>query len=143
DQLIQRFLDLLSHDTLPREGRAEDAGLETYILDLRNSIFIPTIGRKDKIGLSDDELRAARRHEKVDVIGHNTPIRQESPTVNAGSKSQPLGVSGLYGTQKQTIVLADKDLNIRYFERTLFDEHSNPIPLGKGDIDITFKIEKT
>ncbi|EXJ93894.1 hypothetical protein A1O1_02287 [Capronia coronata CBS 617.96] len=149
EQLVQRFLALLCHDTLPREGRAEDDGLEAYIQDLRETILVPPLGRKDLTGLTDDKLRAARLHEKVevmgeiDVLGYNTPARDPSPAKNQQATAQPLGVSGLYGTQKQTIVLADNSGNVRFFERTLFDEHSNPIPAGKGDVDVTFKIEKT
>lgn len=142
DQLIQRFLDVLSHETLPREGHCEGAGLEAYLQDLRNTIYVPALGRKDMTGLSEEEMRAARLHEKVDIVGHNTPTRNHSPAVNAANKAPVLGVSGLYGTQKQTIVLADKNMNIRYFERTLFDEHSNRIPDGEGDVDVKFSIEK-
>ncbi|KIX02233.1 uncharacterized protein Z518_08172 [Rhinocladiella mackenziei CBS 650.93] len=141
DQLIQRFLDLLSYDTLPREGHDDDAGLEAYIPRLRDSIFVPTLGRKDMTGLTEDEMRTARKHEKIDIIGHNTPIRHHSPPNHVPTQAHPLGVSGLYGTQKQTIVLTDKDMNVRFFERTLFDEDSEPIPPGKGDIDVRFKIE--
>ncbi|KAJ9609803.1 hypothetical protein H2200_006131 [Cladophialophora chaetospira] len=142
DQLVQRFLDVLSHDTLPREGKAGDAGLETYITELRKTILVPPLGRKDLSGLRDDEIAAARKHEKVDVIGHNTPIRAGTPVANGRSRTHQLGVSGVYGTQKQTVVLADKDGNVRFFERTLFDEQSNPIPRGKADVDVKFKIDK-
>lgn len=152
DQLIQRFLSLLSHDTLPREGKADDDGLEAYIRDLRESIYVPPLGRKDMTGLTDDELRAARLHEKVEIVGEvdpvgfSTPARKPSPSNNsqaAQTRAPLLGVSGLYGTQKQTVVLADKNGNVRFFERTLFDEHSNPIPRGEADVDVTFKIEKS
>ncbi|EXJ92194.1 hypothetical protein A1O3_00744 [Capronia epimyces CBS 606.96] len=149
DQLIQRFLALLSHDTLPREGKADEDGLEVYIKDLRDTIYVPPLGRKDMTGLIDDELRSARLNEKVevveevDVVGSSTSAGRPTPTNNPQVKAPGLGVSGIYGTQKQTIVLADKAGNVRFFERTLFDENSNPIPLGKGDIDVTFKIEKS
>jgi uncharacterized protein with NRDE domain len=144
DQLVQHFLALLSYETLPREGHAADAGLEAYIQDLRHTIYVPTLGRKDMTGLSDDEMRAARLHEKVDIVGHNTPIRQPSPAVNGANnnKPYPLGVSGLYATQKQTVILVDKDMKVRFFERTLFDENSHPIPPGKGDVDVRFAIER-
>ncbi|OCT50844.1 DUF833 domain protein [Cladophialophora carrionii] len=141
DQLIQRFLDLLSHETLPREGKADDAGLEAYISDLRHSIYVPPLGRKDMTGLRDDEIAAARKHEKVDIIGHNTPVRTGSPATNGSNRAQQLGISGLYGTQKQSIVLADHQGNVRFFERTLFDEKSNRVPAGKGDVDVRFKIQ--
>lgn len=140
DRLIKRLLDVLSHDTLPRNGGGENGGLETYLSELRNTIYVPALGRKDLTGLKDDEIAAARKHQKVDIVGHNTPIRAGSPSVQPAHPPQ-LGVSGLYGTQKQTVVLADHDGNVRYFERTLFDEHSNAIPIGKGDVDVKFKIE--
>jgi uncharacterized protein with NRDE domain len=146
DQLIQRFLDLLSHETLPREGKPDGAGLEAYIPDLRHTIYVPTIGRREmQTHLPDDEVAAARLHEKVDVVGFNTPVRNNSPSVNVNrsKKARQLGVTGLYGTQKQTVVLADKDFNVRFFERTLFDEDSNAIPPGQGDVDVRFTIEKT
>ena len=140
DQLVARFLDLLSHDTLPRGGNGDDAGLETYIFNLRNTILVPPLGRRNMIGLKDDEIAAARKHEKLDILGHNTPLPLGTPAMNGANKAQQLGVSGIYGTQKQTVVLADKDGNVRFFERTLFDAHSNPIARGKGDVDINFKI---
>ena len=140
DQLVTRFLDLLGHDTLPRGTSEDDGGLEIYLTELRNTIYVPPLGRKDVTGLKDDEIAAARKHVKLDVVGHNTPIRSGSPAVNGASKAQQLGVSGLYGTQKQTVVLADNDGNVRFFERTLFDTHSNPVPIGKGDVDVKFQI---
>lgn len=143
DQLIQRFLEILSLESLPRHDKEDGAGLEAYIPDLRHSIYVPTLGRKDKRDLPrDDEIAAATLPEKVDVVGFNTPVRNPSPAVNAPAPKQ-LGVSGLYGTQKQSVVLVDKDMNVRFFERTLFDADSNPIPPGKGDVDVKFKIEKT
>lgn len=140
NDLIRRLLDLLSHDTLPRDSEEENGGLETYISELRNTIYVPTLGRKDITSLKDDEIAAARKHQKADIVGHNTPIRAGSPSIHPAHPPQ-LGVSGLYGTQKQTVVLADKDGRVRFFERTLFDENSNPVPIGKGDVDVIFKIE--
>jgi len=127
DQLIQRLLDLLSYDTLPRKAGQDDGGLEVYIEELRNTIFVPAIGRKDMSALPEDEMRAAKVKEKVQVLE---------------AKGVELGVSGIYGTQKQTVVLVDKSMNVRFFERTLYDSDSNPIPIGKGDVDVKFKIEQ-
>lgn len=131
DQLIERFLDLLSQDTLRRYD-GENEGLDTYIKELRNTIFVPAIGRKDSGSedLKGDEIAAARREEKAEIMSATTLKAQKK-----------LGVSGLYGTQKQTVVLVDHGLNVRFFERTLFDHNSDPIPKGQGDIDIRFKVE--
>ena len=129
DQLIDRFLQLLSHDTLPRNGSTPDGGLETYVTELRNSIFVPPLGRKSMAGLSEDELRAARDGESVRLFDGQTSF---SP--------QRLGVDGVYATQKQTVVLVDQDDNVRFFERTLFDEKSDLLPPGTGDMDLKFKI---
>ncbi|KAL6249559.1 hypothetical protein RBB50_003412 [Rhinocladiella similis] len=146
DDLIQRLLDLLSHETLPREGKPDDAGLEAYIMDLRHSIYVPTLGRRDGSmqphSVPDDEVAAAKLREKVDLVGFNTPVRNNSPSTMKPVAGQ-LGVSGLYGTQKQTVVLVDKEFNVRFFERTLFDQDSNPIPPGQGDVDVRFKLERS
>lgn len=142
DQLIQRFLQLLSHDTLPRVERGDDTSLETYIPDLRESIFVPALGRRDLGDLPEDEIRAAKKNEKVDLVGHNTPLRDGSPAHPTPTKPRQLGVSGLYGTQKQTVVLADKAGRVRFVERSLYDQNSMPIPLGQGDVDFTFEISK-
>ncbi|KEF58770.1 uncharacterized protein A1O9_03613 [Exophiala aquamarina CBS 119918] len=143
DQLIQRFLQVLSHNTLPQIDEHEHhGGLETYIPVLRNTIFVPPLGCKDSPAPADDVVRAAKPVERVDLIGHNTPIRQESPIPGPSNEPALLGASGLYGTQKQTVVLFDKESHVRFFERTLYDENSDPIPVGEGDIDIKFRVEK-
>ena len=60
DQLIQRLLGLLSTDTLPRTENETEDGLETYTTQLRNTIFVPAIGRKGTPQMPPDELAAAR-----------------------------------------------------------------------------------
>ena len=126
DQLIDGFLQLLSHDTLPRNGALE-GGLEAYMTGLRHTIFVPPLGRRSKAGMTDDEIRAA-------------PSDGETVRVFDGKTS--LGVDGVYATQKQTVVLIDQDDNVRYFERTLFDGNSDMLLPRDGDIDIKFKIDR-
>jgi uncharacterized protein with NRDE domain len=102
DRLVGQFLELLSHDTLTRHKDLEKEGLDAHVLELRNSIFIPPLGRKATDGT----------------------------------------LSGIYGTQKQTVILVDHDDNVRFFERTLYDQNSDPIPRGDGDQDFKFQIRR-
>ena len=120
DGLIERLLAVLSHDTLPRQK--DESGLETYIHLLQHTIFVPAIGQKD---LPADEVAAARKDAEAQIL-----------EVKAGQR--PLGMSGLYGTQKQTVVLVGHEGRIRFFERTLYDNDVNPVPLGCGDRDFDF-----
>jgi uncharacterized protein with NRDE domain len=122
DEFVQRLIKLLSTDTLARIE--EDWGLETYISELRNTVFVPVIGRK--ADLQADEIAAAARKESAIVVPHD---------------AHDLGVTGLYGTQKQTVVLVEHSGNVRFFERTLHDSNGRPVPVGKGDLDFKFKIK--
>jgi uncharacterized protein with NRDE domain len=131
NQLIDRLLDVLSHDTLPRGRSLQDGGLETYITELRNTIFVPPLGRKGMAGLPEDEMRAARDKEKMQVFDGKSAL-----------EPQQLGVDGVYATQKQTVVLVDQEDNVRFFERTLFDEKSDTVPPGVGDVDVKFKLDR-
>jgi uncharacterized protein with NRDE domain len=124
DQLIKRLLGLLSTDTLPRAKDGEDGGLETYIMQLRNTIFVPAVGRKDVSHLPPDSIAAAKTNEKAQVV----------------DEKATLGVSGLYGTQKQTVVLVNHAGKVRYFERTLYDNDVNRIEEGSGNRDFSFAI---
>jgi uncharacterized protein with NRDE domain len=84
DELIQRLLGVLSTDTLPRLETGLEDGLETHINQFRNTIFVPAVGRKDVLDLPPDEIAAARKDEKAQVVNGAEAL---------------LGVSGLYGTQ--------------------------------------------
>lgn len=131
DQLIQRFLKLLSHDSLLREADLAEGGLQTYITQLRNTIFVPPLGRKIMDGLDEEGMRAARAAEKVQIFDGETNYQPRQ-----------LGVDGIYATQKQTVVLVRQDDSVRFVERTLFDEHSKSLPRGASDVDIEFMIER-
>lgn len=126
DQLIQRLLGLLSTDTLPRTENETEDGLETYTTQLRNTIFVPAIGRKGTPQMPPDELAAARNGEKVHVV----------------NGTGELGVSGLYGTQKQTVILVNHAGKVRFFERTLYDNDVQKLSVPDGDRDFTFRIQK-
>ena len=127
DELIMRLLRVLSVDTLPISG--PKGGLETYRDELRKSILIPAIGIMAGTPTPGDDLAAAKSKEKLKLVDAE---RLEPPD---------LGMSGLYGTQKQTVVLVDKRGRIKFFERTLYDNDSKPVPVGQGDVVFEFEIQ--
>lgn len=117
DQLVQRLLKLLSTDTMPRQKENEE--WDMYLNQLRHSIFVPSIGRDH---LEEHKMPA---HEIGDVVKHKA--------VDA--------TSGCYGTQKNIVVLVDREGKAYYLERTLFDGEAKPIGVGDGDKEFEFQIE--
>ncbi|KAK5105182.1 hypothetical protein LTS08_001456 [Lithohypha guttulata] len=150
EALVKAFLELLSDDALSRKGLSAERGVEAHIFELRNSILVPPLGRKDPaeiksqpkdtkdggMDLKGDEVAAARTDEVAKVLGHSG-----TKNVVEDAKKQGLGVSGIYATQKQTVVLVDQHDRVRFVERTLFDESCEPVKEGQGIIDIQFKIQ--
>ncbi|CAG8189380.1 unnamed protein product [Penicillium olsonii] len=122
DVLIDRLLQVLSTDTLPRMSE-ENATIDTYIHHLRKSIFIPVIGAANDI--DQTAVKAAARVE--DTAPANGPVDQSY-------------TCGSYGTQKQTVLLARPDGRVRYFERTLYDNNAQAVPVGQGDHSFEFDI---
>ncbi|KAL1967065.1 hypothetical protein VTN77DRAFT_3589 [Rasamsonia byssochlamydoides] len=114
DGLIRRLLDVLSTDTLPQT--AAKASREVYETLLKNSIFIPVIGDREEAA----EI-TAKSSEQSGVMAY---------------------MHGLYGTQKQTVLLVSDDGRVKYFERTLYDHNAQAIPIGKGDRVFEFMIEQ-
>ncbi|KAK2737871.1 hypothetical protein FQN55_000883 [Onygenales sp. PD_40] len=130
DELVQRFLKLLSIDTLPRlDEVGAEGGLETYINLLRESIFVPVIGDDKEIKRQVDEVCTSKIHEKVEVVA-NRP------------EDHHAYMRGLYGTQTQTVVLVHESGRVKYFERTLYNHRAEEIPLGKGDRTFEFFVEE-
>ncbi|KAH7087987.1 NRDE protein-domain-containing protein [Paraphoma chrysanthemicola] len=117
DQLVQRLLGVLSTDTMPRQKENEE--WDMYLNQLRHSIFVPSIGRDH---LEEHKMPA---HEVGDVVKHKA--------VDA--------TSGCYGTQKNIVMLVDKQGKAYYLERTLFDEDAKPVEKGKGDRVFEYQIE--
>ena len=101
EQIVESLFGLLSTDTLPMPKEGE--GWETSVKQLRNSIFVPRLGAR------------------VKSVGE--------PSASQDPASVPLATatSGLYGTQKQTIVMLDKHGHLFFTEKTLFDEKGKDI----------------
>lgn len=117
DQLVNRLLDMLCTDTMPRQKENEE--WDMYLNQLRHSVFVPSIGRDH---LEEHKMPA---HEVGDVV------KQKAADAT----------SGCYGTQKNIVYLVDKQGKAYFFERTLYDGDAKPIEKGKGDRVFEFQIE--
>ncbi|KAF2225550.1 NRDE protein-domain-containing protein [Elsinoe ampelina] len=117
DELRDRLFDILSVDTLPKRKSGES--WDAYILQLRNSIFIPRIGGEVE-SLTSDQVRAAQSTEKI----AGDPPPQDTNT---------------YATQVQTVILVDHDGNVTFTEKTLY-RHTTASSESQADIK-TFRFQ--
>ena len=125
-ELIEEMMRLLSIDTLPK--RQEGEGWESYVKQLRNSIFIPAIGGDGMDEVPAEDIAAATDDRHVHSIDNKKAPRPAA------------GMSGVYGTQKQTVVLVNHQGKITFVERTLYDEMARPIPNEYRDRVFEFDI---
>ncbi|KAK1053746.1 hypothetical protein LTR74_016140 [Friedmanniomyces endolithicus] len=98
--LIERLFGVLSVDTLPRPKQGED--FQAFTRQLRNSILIPPVGGEAAQSKPADKIAAAD--------GTGTP---DHSGVKVGD--------GVYGTQKQTVLLVGMGGKVTFVERTLHD----------------------
>lgn len=103
ENFVEDLFQILGADQLPkRPTDGKEAAWEIYVRELRKSIFIPVVGGE---GLDGQDLASA----------------QSSQSVELESSSTGDGLSGLYGTQKQTIILVNRSRHVLFIERTLFE----------------------
>lgn len=136
EELMRRLFALLDTDTL--HGHQERS-LAENIRDLKNSIFIPVLGGEKQ----RDEMAAARGRGKgswrtAEELAATASGFKE--IVEAAGDEQGFDL-GMYGTQRQTVVLVDGEGNVRFTERALWDANGNEIARGEGDVTFRFKIE--
>lgn len=135
DQLIDSLFGILDDDTLPR--LSSDATMADYMTQLRNSILIPLVGKEVHQKQWEDAMARGK--------GVWNPADQDTfvPEDNAdASEQRPPFNTGMYGTQRQTIVLVDLDGNVTYVERALYDPNGNRLEKGEGDVVVRYTLEK-
>ncbi|CAH0014701.1 unnamed protein product [Clonostachys rhizophaga] len=130
-ELVDELFKHLDTDTL--HGHC-DRTLEENIDELKNSIFIPAIG---------DERHRVETKEAQAKGRQGWPTEEELQkdiAINGDAAFHQGFDMGMYGTQRQTIVLVDHDGNVTYIERALYDATGHEIPRGEGDLTFKFKI---
>ncbi|KAL8742200.1 MAG: hypothetical protein Q9190_005278 [Brigantiaea leucoxantha] len=127
ERLVEMCMEILSAETLPKRDKGQ--GWEVYVKELRHSILIPPIGGEGMDGERADEIAAADSEQKVYAEKDGTPRFQD-------------GMSGLYGTQKQTVILVTYDGHVTFVERTLYNEKAQKFPESLRDRWFEFDIER-
>ncbi|RDA93182.1 hypothetical protein CP533_3198 [Ophiocordyceps camponoti-saundersi (nom. inval.)] len=132
--LLDRLFAVLDTDTLPR--RDPQWSLEDYINRLRHTIFVPAIGDESHLAATQEAMARGRSDWAEDLAAEQRPeTRDVSETVSAFA-------TGMYGTQRQTVLLVDWDGNVTFVERALWDRNGYEIPRGEGgDVVYRFRIQ--
>ncbi|KAK3936563.1 NRDE protein-domain-containing protein [Diplogelasinospora grovesii] len=133
DELVDALLRILSEDTFPHASGME---FEESIPLLKHSIFIPAFG-----GTKQKQEMEAAVLNGTDKGAERCAAIKELKTEGRPDEQANGFMTGLYGTQRQTVLLVDWDGNVRYTERNLWDAQGNPIERGAGDTTVTFSIE--
>ena len=125
--LQDHLFRVLSDDTLPK--RLEGTKWDSYVKELRNSIFIPPIGGEGADNVSAEELATA-------TSGPHLLVDDQTE-----KEKSIKGQSGVYGTHKQTVLMVDNQGRVTFVERTLFDESGQPPATAARDQRFTFSID--
>ncbi len=124
---IEDMFHLLSIDTLPK--RSKGTGMNSYLRELRNSIFIPVVSGDGVDDMSAEDLAAARCDQHVTA---NEEIKREERGEHQ---------SGMYGTQKQTVVLVNHQGRVTFVERSLYDATGRATTTEECDRTFEFDVE--
>ena len=129
--LEELLFGILDTDTFPRHPGMR---FQDQVAVLKDSIFIPPIGDEKHL----QEMEAAVRN------GHESKLAEAEGVLKSDERPDQQGqgfMTGLYGTQRQTVILVDWDGNVTYKERALWDASGNPLPPGEGDLTFKYRID--
>lgn len=139
EELVDELYAVLDTNTLPAKGKEED--FETYLSQLRKSIFIPSIGEPEPLQgvLKADQIASSEPVNGKAML--NGDFEEKLKEVERPDAENRFCLTGVYGTQRQTIILVDWEGHVTFRERALYDEHGKPIERGSADMKFEFDIE--
>ncbi|CAM1502421.1 Fc.00g044050.m01.CDS01 [Cosmosporella sp. VM-42] len=138
EDLIKGLLSVLDSDTLPTSD--SNTSFVELINQLKESIFIPPIGDEiHRKAMQEAMAKGSAEWVTDEMVAVEELMSEGRPDP---SPSPLMGFeTGLYGTQRQSVVLVDWDGNVTFKERALWDGNGNAIPKGEGDVEFKFKID--
>ncbi|KAG6019723.1 hypothetical protein E4U41_003129 [Claviceps citrina] len=151
DELVDRLFRLLDTDTLPATD--PDMPFEQVARLLMHTIFVPPLGNekqreamreaqaKGPAGWAEDEDEDEGSLRSVEEMLLEQEQEQEQQQPGASAQASKPFETGLYGTQRQTVLLVDWRGRVKLVERALWDRNGHMIPRGRGDVVHEFQIE--
>lgn len=129
---VESLFTVLNHDTLP-PAEDEEGTVQDSMKRFRHSIFLPPVGTAQQKA----EFAASAAKGRVGWGDAKASNGNASHAVN------PVGgySSGLYGTQRQTVILVGLEGNVTYIERALFDPNGNVMERGAADVTVKFTVD--
>ncbi|KAI9867049.1 MAG: hypothetical protein M1813_000447 [Trichoglossum hirsutum] len=143
--LIERLLrEVLSDDTMP--ARKKGQSHEDYLWETQHSIFVPAFDDDDPEEPACATSSTCTSTTTSTSSSSSTPLPALASVdllhhLDTTTLTSTEGLTGKYGTQKQTVMLVDWDGNVTFLERTLWDEHAREVEPGWGDRRFEFKVE--
>lgn len=144
DDLVASLFSILDTESMPE--RPPGSSLQDYMNLMRHTIFVPPVG--DDVNREEMQKATAKgkilwAHLKDDLKAVEELKAESRPDVTPSPSPHPsMGFEeGMYGTQRQTVLLVDNDGNVTYVERALWDANGNEIPRGEGDVVFRFKVD--
>ncbi|KAH0542167.1 hypothetical protein FGG08_003388 [Glutinoglossum americanum] len=141
--LIERLLrEVLSDDTMP--ARKEGQSHEDYLGETKHSIFVPafdddTPSSHEPSHTSTPQTSSSSSTTSLPATTTNTADPHHLLSTTTLSSTE--GLTGKYGTQKQSVILVDWQGGLTFLERTLWDERAREVEVGWGDQRFEFVIE--
>lgn len=165
DEFILRLLAVLSKDSLSTTDADSSLdlqrGLEVHIERLRETILVPPLGRMEdndnvhtnaqvnaNMNIKGEDHATTTRNDEIAAANPDTdakitvPILPATATTTAAPTPPSSGMTGVYATQKQTVILLDHHRRVRFLERTLFDGAGRPVEKGTGDVEFEFLVDR-
>ncbi|KZZ99436.1 DUF833 domain-containing protein [Moelleriella libera RCEF 2490] len=88
-----------------------------------------------------EQTQQQQRHRRGEEAEQHQQEQNRESAARAAATNSVGFETGLYGTQRQTIMLVDWDGHVKFVERALWDRNGNAISRGEGDVVHEFSIE--